>query len=254
MKRCLLTLFGVLSSLYLFAQKIEVSAQANSGLFNYSGPSATASSTISQANDNSYYTNNPYGSKKAFSYGLGVQTQLVTGCGFIIGLQTGYDILRSKTDITGVYPNGVFFALPSYYNFNILSSSQATGATYLQDMFINLNPYIGYRFHYRKVRLDILPGADIAFNINSYDKGNATTIFYNGTNYNNSTTYQTDVKRPNAPTDIRLKMGLAAYYNKFGINASYARGLTNYEKNMIGDAGYDAKSRLIRFGISYRIL
>jgi len=251
MKQFLLTVFGLLFITYLHAQKIEVSIQANSGLFNYSGASATSSSTINQPSNNTNYTNytnNPYGNKKAFSYGLGVQTQLVTGCGFIIGLQTGYDILRSKTDITGVYPFEVFFAFPNYFSYYIPAPTPATGATYLQDKFINLNPYLGYRVHYKKVKLDILPGADIAFNISSYDKGKATQTFTNGQ------TYQTDLKLPNAPRDVRLKMGLAAYYDRFGINASYARGLTNYEKNRIGDAGYDAKSRLIRFGISYLIL
>src|SRR3978361_438070 len=101
MKKHLLTLFGILSATCLYAQKMEVSLQANSGLFNYSGASSTGSSTIIQTFDNkNNYTSKPYGSKKAFSYGGDIQAQYVTKGGFISGLQVGYDILRSKVDIT----------------------------------------------------------------------------------------------------------------------------------------------------------
>lgn len=246
MKKLLLTSILILSGIYLYAQKLELSVVANSGQFNYSGVSTTTSSYIIQSNDyngkSANYTNNPYGSQKAFSYELALQAQYVTKSGFIVGLQTGYDILRSKTEINGVYPYVVFttfFLLPN-------GPAPATGQSYLQDKFINLNPYLGYRFNFKKIQLDILPGADIGFDINSYDKGKATTSY-------DGTVYTTNLKRANAPTDIRLKMGLAAYYKRLGINASFAYGITNYEKNMIGDGEFDAKSRLIRFGISYRI-
>jgi hypothetical protein len=224
MKKLVLALFGILSIASLYAQKIEVSVQANSGLFHYSGISTTSSSDIILAPESkNNYTNNPYGNKNGFSYGFDVHAQLVTKSGFIIGLQTGYDILRSKEDLTGVHPLPVpsFDLFANYVPIDI----PGKGEMYLQDQFINLNPYIGYRLAFKKVKVDILPGADIAINVNSYDKGKVTT--------DESTVYQTDLKRANAPADVRLKLGLSATYNRFGIMASYACGLTNYEKNVV---------------------
>jgi hypothetical protein len=250
MKKLLLTAFLVLSGIYLYAQKVELSVVANSGLFNYSGASTTASSFIIQSNDingnSANYTNNPYGNRKAFSYEVALQTQYVVKGGFIVGLQTGYDILRSKTEINGVIPYYFFY---TFSNFSLLPPRPlaATGQSYLQDKFITLNPYIGYRFNFKKIKIDIMPGVDIGFNISSYDKGKATTSY-------DGTVYTTDLKRANTPTDIRLKMGLATYYKRFGININYAYGITNYEKSITGDGVYDAKSRLIRFGISHRII
>jgi hypothetical protein len=139
-----------------------------------------------------------------------------------------------------------YLAFPSYYLANP-SPTPATGATYLQDKFINLNPYIGYRLNLKKIKLDILPGIDIGFNISSYDKGKAVI-----TNY--GTTYYTDFKRVNATNDVRVKLGVVSSYKKFGLNVSYAYGLTNYEKGVIGDGPNNVQSRLIRFGISYRLL
>ncbi|MGZ3756098.1 MAG: hypothetical protein ACXVAY_16750 [Mucilaginibacter sp.] len=249
MKKLLLTTFLILSGIYVYAQKVELSVVANTGLFNYTGPSTATNSFITQSNDyngnSANYTNNPYGNRKAWSYEVALQAQYVARSGFIIGLQTGYDILRSKTEITGVYPMYYYTGLGNFYFIQPVPVA-ATGQSYLQDKFINLNPYLGYRFNLKKIQLDIMPGADIGFNISSYDKGKATSSY--------DMVYWTNLKRPNAPTDVRLKMGIAAYYKRFGVNANYAYGLTNYEKNMIGDAVYDAKSRLIRFGISYRIL
>ena len=248
MKKLVLTLFSVLLTCLLYAQKIEVSVNANSGLFSYSGISTTNASYIIQAADSkNNYTNNPYGNKNGVSYGFDVQTQLITKSGFIFGLQTGYDVLRSKENLTGVYPLPVpvfFLPLANYY-FAGPSIIPGNGDMYLQDQFINLNPYIGYRLNLKKIKLDILPGADIGININSHDKGKITL--------NDGSVYRTDYKRNNPPTDVRLKLGIAAAYNRFGITANYAYGLTNYEKDMIGDAPYNAKSRLVRLGISYRI-
>lgn len=92
-----------------------------------------------------------------------------------------------------------------------------------------------------------MPGVDLAFNVRSSDRGNATTTGDNGIKYT------VDRKMDKAPTDVRLKFGAAAIYKRFGLTASYAHGLTNYESKMIG-GDFEAHSELIRFGLSYRIL
>jgi len=246
MKKTLLTLFGIVAVMHLYAQKVEVSVEANSGSFYYSGASAAGNTEIIQTSDDKNHTNNTYGSNSAFGYGFAVQTQVVSKCGFLYGLQAGYDVLKSKTIINAVAPFEVFFPSANY----IVLPNPAMGQTYLQDKFINLNPYVGYRLRLKNIKIDILPGADVAFNTSSYNKGEATTT-------NNNNVYQVDEKLANAPVDVRLKMGLAVACNRFGITASYARGITNYEKDIVdnttGKDDYNAQSRLFRLGITYRI-
>ena len=165
----------------------------------------------------------------------------MTKNGFIAGLQSGYDVLRSKTSVTAVQSNQVFFT------FNILTPypfvNQATGSAYFQNQFININPYLGYRFHIKKTSLDVVGGADIGINTGSYDKGKATS---------EGDIYTTNLKKPNAPTDWRAKLALLYEYQRFGVDLSYAYGLTNYYTQG-GSNPLEAHSRLLRFGVSYRI-
>ena len=245
MKTRLLLVCCCLCTITTHAQKVDVSIQANSGLFNFSGSETQSSSYILkyyQANGSSgNYTTNLYGNRVAFSYGIALQTQYVAKSGFIAGLQGGYDILRSKTNVTAVQSDQII------YTFNILTPypgvSPAAGSAYFQNQFINLNPYFGYRFHIKKVSLDVVGGTDIGINTGSYDKAKAIS---------ENEIYTVDLKKPNAPTDWRAKLALVAYYNKFGVDVSYAYGFTNYDTQG-GSNPLEAHSRLLRFGVSYRI-
>lgn len=244
MKKLLLTLIALFTIIHLFAQKIEVSVQANSGLFHFGGRSAVANSSINQgsaigATDS--YTNNPYGSRNAFSYSIGAQAQTVSKSGFIAGLQAGYELLRSKVDID--YYSAVEVLSPSIKPEN--RNFSATGSTNLQMQSINLNPYVGYRILLQKVKLDILPGIDIGLNLSTYDKGTIKD--------DDDKVYAINRDRGKTPTDWRLRLGLAATYDKFGITASYARGLTNYGSGYIGGSGLSVHSELVRFGLTYQI-
>ncbi|MDP9079157.1 MAG: hypothetical protein M3O71_17150 [Bacteroidota bacterium] len=246
MKIVLLTLSTLFIITSLSAQKIELSVQANTGLFHYGGKSTTTTSAINQGpSEQSNYTNNPFGSKNGFGYGGALQAQFVSNNGFILGLQTGYETLKSKVDITriNVYYNPDPFPDPSNDGPVI-----AKGESYLKTQFITLNPYIGYRLNFKKVKLDLMPGLDIAFASNTHENAKAV-----GTT--NNTTYQTNLKRDNnVSTDLRLRFGAAAMYKRYGITASFAHGFTNYEKGIIGDGSYEAHSELLRFGVLYRIL
>ena len=246
MKKTLLTFFSFLLLTQLYAQNIEVSVQAYSGLFHYSGNSATSTSAIYQGSTpRQNYTNNPYGSKSGFSYGGDIQGQYVSKNGFIGGLQAGYEVLRSRVDINSFYYPITTDPFPGP-NYPIPFHIPVKGQTFLQDQDIDLNPYIGYRWLIGKIKLDMMPGIDLGFNINSYEKGKAKD--------NNGNVYQTDLKLLDAPTDVRLKLGVAATYKRFGITAAYLHGLTNLYKNMNVNGSDDAHSELISFGITYRIL
>ncbi|ASU35548.1 outer membrane beta-barrel protein [Mucilaginibacter xinganensis] len=231
-----LSLFFLLTN--VFAQKIELSVQTSAALLHFAGTSTTSQTIINTGA--TPYTNNPYGKEAGLGYSLGLQAQYIAKGGFIAGVQTGFDRLRSKVDITGVTPQ---YYLD--YNFNY-APFPAKGETYLTTQDINLSPYLGYRFIIKRVKLDLMPGLDLGFNLSLYDRGSAKTT-------GDQTTYKTNYREPNAPTDVRLKLSLAAMYNRFGVTASYAHGVTNYESNIIGDNSYQAHSELFRFGVSYRI-
>ncbi len=83
----ILSLFLISS---LSAQNTEFTVHLNSGLFSFGGNSATNSSIIivSDVASVDNYTNNPYGTEKALSYGLAAQAQRITNRNLILGLQT----------------------------------------------------------------------------------------------------------------------------------------------------------------------
>jgi hypothetical protein len=248
MKVALLTLSILFFSTRLFAQKIELSIQANSGLFHYSGNDAASTSFINEGSDDKLNNiNNPYGNKNGFSYGGDIQAQYVSKSGFITGLRAGYEVLRSKVDIDEYNPILITIFTENPGGFQI----PVKGQTFLQDQEININPYIGYRLDIKKIKVDIMPGLDVGFNVNSYEKGSAT-----GTD---GTVYKVDYKMLKAPADVGLRLNLAASFKRFGLTAGYVYGLTNFASNLDVTAGGSSSpapkihSELIRFGISYRI-
>jgi len=241
MKKTFLSLVCVFIAATSFAQKLEVTAGAYSGLFRYSGKSAESASAINASTTSfgSYsYTNNPYGNKTGVGFGLSAQGQLVGKGGFIIGLQAAYEQLKSKISIDHVNISDPISSAPA-------TSVEATGSTALKNNIINLNPHLGYRISLTKVKLDILAGADLGFINNTRENGSAKG--------SNGTTYTTDVDRTTITEDFRLRVGIAASVNKFSLNASYANGISNYMGGYIGGGSHNAHSKVIRIGIAYRI-
>jgi len=247
MKKTFLTLFTFLVLSQLHAQNIEITALANMGLFRYTGNYTTSTSFINggTAGAKAGYTNNPYGNKFAFSYGAGLQAQYVGRTGFIFGLQAGYEILRSKVDLTDVYIFGVYEATGNYYN--QASPTPVKGQTYLQSQDINFSPYIGYRLKIKKVKIDLMPGFDFGFNVNTHEYGKATD--------NGGNVYQTDLDRGKFPADFRISFRAAVSYNKFSVTTGFVQGLTNFSNHLLNDSPtpYYTHSQLISLGLAYRI-
>ena len=243
MKKAFTFLFFIFLAPALFAQKVEVSAFANGGLFHFTGISATPQTFINGAGSASAYTNNPYGSKNGFSYGAGLQTKFIFAPGIIAGLQTGYDVLRSRVNINEAYPYINFLANANYAPASPIS---VNGHTTLQNTFINIEPFIGYRLLNGRYKLDILPGLDIGLGLKSHEHGKATG--------QDGTVYTTDVSRGKPRTDARLRLGFEAGYRQWGLMVSYASGKTDCQGNVIGNANSEAFSSLLRFGLSYRLL
>jgi hypothetical protein len=247
MKKILLTLFSFLALTQLYAQNIEVSVLGNTGLFRYVGNYTTSTSFINggTAGAKTGYTNNPDGNKDAASYGLTIQVQHVDKSGFIWGLQGGYQILRSKVDLTGVYRADVYYATGDYVA--APGSDPATGKTILQSQDILVGPYIGYRLKVNSVNIDLMPGIQLGINTNLHEYGKATDQQNN--------VFETDLDRGKFPADFRVGFGVAAGYNKFSLTAGFVQGLTNFSNHLLNDSptAYYTHSQLISFGVAYRL-
>ncbi|MCO4294748.1 outer membrane beta-barrel protein [Solitalea sp. MAHUQ-68] len=220
MKKLLIVCFTLIS-FRTAAQQTEYSLHLGSGLFSFGGESAQNTSFINQN-----YTNNPYGTKSGFSYSICAQIQRATKWNFIYGLQAGYESLSSKIMINDVYLDDMIFSVNEQ--------------TILTNQFININPFLGYRFKLG-IPLDLTAGADYGLGISSKERAET---------FSPDVTVDNERKIPGL--DFRLRFGLATYYKKVGFNVGYSYGLTNYTAEMIG-ANRENYSRFIRFGISYKI-
>jgi hypothetical protein len=235
MKKTLLTSIMLLFFTALFGQKTEFKVQLNSGLFSFAGASAVSVSAINASNlPNFNYTNNPYGSKPGLCYGLSATITRVTKKEFLLGIDVGYEVLRSKVLIDRI--NGVSPAS----NFPV----PATGQTYLNFNFLNLYPHIGQRFIIEKIAIDITGGFDFSRSFKAKEQGHATI--------SDGTVFTTSRDRTTTNMDVRPRIQLAATYNRIGIYVGYAQGFLNYLSGSVGGTN-DAHSRLIRFGLAYQI-
>jgi len=235
MKKLILTLTAVFFLTITYGQKTEYRISFNSGLFSFVGQSAVSTSFINFSDQtNSGYTNNPYGSKSGFCYGLSGNIKRVSKRDLIFGLDLGYEVLRSKVSINQI--SG--FTGTSAYEYD------ASGQTILNSNFININPFLGYRISAKQVNFDITGGFDIGYNLNIEEKGNATAI--------NGIKYETSRDRKTIKWDIRPRIQVSADYKKFGLYLGYSIGLSNYMRGYIGGT-FEASSRIFRFGMTYQI-
>lgn len=237
MKKLILCVVALLLFQHLFAQKYEFSAHATSGLFNYSGSGASSASFIlrnynSPANN---YVNDRYGTKPTISYGFGLQVQHVSKINIIGGLQLAYENRRSSIDL---YKDNhiqyqYYIMPPTVGGYNIYSSHV-----------LSINPFIGYRvLSTTKIKLDVDAGLDVAVGLRSYNKGQ--------TDVDDGTTDKVDLSEKGA-SDLGYRFELKAAYQRYGISAGYYDGIRNYQSGLIG-GNTEVYSRMIRFGLSYRI-
>lgn len=92
-------------------QHLEYSIHLNSGFFSFAGDSAvTHSFVVEGSNSNPAYTNNPFGSKGTFSYGIAAQIQRVSSENI---LRSGNDY-RMRSSLTVNYKQWGFLAGYSY--------------------------------------------------------------------------------------------------------------------------------------------
>jgi hypothetical protein len=239
MKKSVWAIIFLFISTFTHAQKTEFGISLNSGLFSFAGSLAESTSFINyNAETNSGYTNDQYGSKNGLSYGISANIKYITDQNIILGVDLGYEELRSKVSINSVWSSGEG-SEGVYYD--------ATGQTFLNNDFINIFPQIGCRFKSKKVYFDLVVGWDIAFDMNANEKGEATA--------SNGITYTTSRDRETIGTDFRPRIQLSANYKKTGIYAGYSYGITNYTPDYFWGTSYigGTYSRFFRFGLTYRL-
>ncbi len=228
-------LFLFLISFWFFtqinAQNTEFNLKFNSGLFSFSGKSATGISFINVGKFHNF-TNNPYGSKGGLSFGFSVNLSRITKKHHIFAIDLGYEVLRSRTDITEIFLNNE-------------SSSQklkADGKTYLNNGFINLYLSTGHRFTLSKFNFDLTGGLDFAYHLSSIEKGKAST---------ETTEYTTKIERHTIGMEFRPRLQLEIFKKRTGIYIGYSKGLKNYLADMTCGT-HISYGNIFRFGIKYR--
>ncbi len=234
MKSNLITVFLVVLSLNIYGQSTESGIRVNSGFFRFSGESAEKSTQINYNLDKEDgYTNNPYGNKYGISYGISASVTRITKSNLRLGIDLGYEILRSRIDIDAVWQHGA----------NINETVLATGRTNLNSNYINLFPSIGYQFFNSSFKLYFDGGLEFGYCLNSMEKGSAES---------ESRKYETIRDRKTIELDIRPRIQIGIQKNKIGSYIGYSKGLRNYKSGFDGGTN-EAYSEILRVGLTYRL-
>lgn len=232
MQKTLLTIIALCFLNTSYGQKTEFRISLNSGLFSFTGKSAESVTFINYSNNfGRGYTNNPYGSRGGLGIGLSGNLKKLSTNHSIIGLDLGYELLRSKIKINGIFGDG--------------ESLSAKGKTFLNSNFINLHPFMGYRLPVNNLNIDFTGGLDIAYCISSKENGSATA--------SDGTKYKTSVDRETINFDFRPRVQIEANYEKVGIYVGYSLGLANYKANYDGGKIDKCYASLLRFGLTYQL-
>ncbi|MEO7048522.1 MAG: hypothetical protein ABI091_24700, partial [Ferruginibacter sp.] len=222
------------STQFSYGQKTEINFNAYSGLFSFRGDGAASNSSIISypfINPPTTHTLDPYGKKNEFSYSLEFQGQRLTKRKNIYGLGISFESLTSRVNIYKVGVSG----LPPFLE------DSAIGKTKLKTTFVTLNPFIGHRFLYHKMGIDLLAGSDISFCLNSKEKGNATS--------NNKVNFTVENNKSKPSIDFRPRIQLKTQINKFGFLVGYSLGLTNYQT----ESNPKTYTSFLRLGLSYQL-
>ena len=241
MKRISIVLIVLVFSVCAFAQKTELRLALNSGLFSFGGNSTVSESYIRNypGYDIPNYTNDVYSSKNGISYGLSFDIKRIKKSNFIFGINTGVEVLRNNINITGYYEYN--FRIPEPYRFH-----KGIGNTITTHYFINTNPFMGYRFNLNNISLDLTGSFDVSYCLRAHENG---FVNYDIGAYDIYTT-SNDIKGINF--DFRPRIQLESNLKKVGVYVGYSYGIVNYyPQNQV--ANPEAYSRLIRFGLSFKI-
>ena len=234
MKKEFIAIFLVVLSLNAFGQSTEYGINLNSGFFRYTGESAEKAEQINYNLDKEDgYTNNPYGSKYGLSYGISTNIRRITKSNLRLGIDLGYEILRSRIDINAVWQ----------HSDNINETVPVSGKTNLNSSFVNLFPSVGYQYNKSSMILFFDCGFDFGYCINGNERGNAKSELRD---------YETSRERKTIEFDFRPRIQIGIQKHKIGGYIGYSKGLINYKSGFNGGTN-EAYSEMIRMGLTYKL-
>ncbi|QJD94785.1 PorT family protein [Mucilaginibacter robiniae] len=231
MKKVLTLIAWLISMAELRAQNLEVAVQAGGNLSHYSGTNAEAYNSL--------------GTKSRVGYQAGLQLQQNFKSGWLIGLYAGYEALKNSSHYSPIY-----FDNPLYYA-TVPTASGTSPVDYMipdhvqtifTNKFLNINPYLGYRFIMKDISIDVMPGLELGIRLSSTGK---TEYSYSGSTGTADDPYNSAVQG----SDLRLRGGLAVHIQRWSITGGYAYGLIKYLKT--ADEG--SHSHIARLGLAYRL-
>lgn len=220
----------MLVSLSAFSQKHEIRVGLNSGVATFRGNRA-ASETQINVNSSNVFVNDPLGKEAAFSYGVSANYRFVFRKHFFAGLDLGVENLRTK--VNNVKVGG-------------LEDYTTSGETKLNQLFVNTNPFVGYRIGFKNLSLDLSAGVDIASLSRSREKGDYKD------EEGKKQKFENDVKDSYLSTDWRPRVQAALNFRRYTVYAGYSWGLENYYQDWDGGSP-KAFLNVFRFGLQFRI-
>jgi len=216
----------------IHAQDMELNLNAGSGFFKYTGNVGRDSPLL--FSESAFPANTP-GHRPGFSYMFTLEAKRITVSGLIYGLETGYQLLQSKTDQQDV-------STISSSSFFLPAKGRSTTTT----SYVCINPFFGYRLNSNKWHFDFQGGVDYGISIKKTDK-------IEGTYTTSGERFSKRTRLENRP-DFRTKIKIAAVYNRTGIFAGYAYGFTNYFDDNAYYQDSKAHSNFLSAGISFKLL
>jgi hypothetical protein len=215
------------------AQRTTFSVGLNSGFSQFFGKSAVKSASVMTPDPLSSglpRASNRLGGSNAATFGASVSVSREFKNHFLLGLEAGYEMLRSRTDIE-VFQVDDMLMQTDGYNIN-------------NNKFINLFPSAGYDFLLgEKVRLAVTGGADFGIGLSSKSKLVVPEHYDNM--YSNNEGLVPGL-------DFRPRAQIKVSGDRLGLALSYAHGITNWLNGWAGGAT-DLHMRAWRIGVQYRI-
>jgi len=243
MKKISIALIVSVLTVNAFAQKTEFRVSLNSGLNSFYGNAAANNTSFIQflnatsTNVESQGLLNIYGKDVQPFVGLSFDVKRITKKNFIYGVDFGIESMKSTVNINTI------IQAPAHAQSTLID---AQGNTELNFKTLNLHPYIGHRFEFKKFSIDATAGVDISYLFKTQYSYNV--IGANGFS-ESSNANLTDKK-----FDIRPRLQIAVNHDKFTFYTGYSFGIKNYVNNASSESNYGAFARLIRFGVSFKII
>ncbi|MGX5856793.1 outer membrane beta-barrel protein [Dyadobacter jiangsuensis] len=217
------------------AQRTTFSVGLNSGISRFAGESAEKTTTSGTGGpfcgcalrEASYLGNVP-----TITYGGNLAVQYEFKNHFLIGLEAGYENLRTRINVEQFQVDDMIFNTENAYSIT-------------RNHFINIFPSAGYNFPLAdNLNLSLRGGADFGIGLSSSSRLVIKEVFEDD--------QHTDRDGLAPGLDFRPRVEAKISGKRLGLAVSYAHGATNWLNGWAGGAT-DLHMRVWRVGVQYRI-